>query len=982
MVETTVVRTIRVRGTSEGIDKLTSDLGKLAGAQTNVAVVAEDAARRTLSAQEAYRRQTMAVDEAARSQARIARETKIADAAQREGLINQTQHAERLQVITQRYGTVIDATKRFGTQTGLAGHEVTNLGRQMADVGTQLASGASPFMIMAQQGPQIADIFLNMRGTVGGFFTQALGWAARFATSTAGIVTGVAAIGAAAVYAAYQFTAASKTVQEALEEENRLLKEGKALIDARTSAEARAALQGRGQTQFEIVRNALDLQLKLNQAMQDAADIAARRSTTPMQVPGEMGEVPTGYAPLKGGLAEIATAMEKLRAAQAAGLPGLKDFNAELGRIGLAHPELAQTVEEMIKLGRSGFEIEQAALRAKAMADALAGVATNAQLAAVGLGSIAQFKLNNMRAEEAAAATERMAVATLQMAQAYPGMSIDAVKQLDALNAQLSVAEAVGQMAQIEAQHRARIVELSKALGATEATRIAGLERAVALAQIEAQHKQTMVALQGQLSVAEQVTGIGQINAQYEATVASLTLQIGQTKAIEQAEVQRATAIAQVNAEADRMLHTLQQEGELIRASSDAERDRIAARHTYDNLVAKGVDSAKAEAVAKQQQANAEEKRARAEQQRYDDTNKNIKTAADAWKAYSDNVIGWGLANQLAGEANARAQHAAAEAMREQYIAAVNVRRAIDSQYEAAIRFSGLLSNMHYQWSTLAESVSDVFSNLEMGKDIWQKGGSITQFNPEGYTSQTPQTQAAILSATAKYGEGGFTQDPTLAQLGFLSPIPNAQGLEKLVNSGAGMNALLGGLTSANTDLVQATGQILSRMTNLLPEDQKAAALQQQISALQGTSTLAGQEMLKQLTDQLQQLTRATEENTSATQSMTDVLSPFYSSDPRRTYLGFRAFAGGGIMTDQGAMPLNNNIATSRQVAVFGEGATPEAFVPVPSGRIPVDLNMPANSNRPITVNINVAGDADANTVNALKQTAFQQAQTLRRVMS
>ena len=57
-------------------------------------------------------------------------------------------------------------------------------------------------------------------------------------------------------------------------------------------------------------------------------------------------------------------------------------------------------------------------------------------------------------------------------------------------------------------------------------------------------------------------------------------------------------------------------------------------------------------------------------------------------------------------------------------------------------------------------------------------------------------------------------------------------------------------------------------------------------------------------------------------------------------------------------------MATSPQVAVFGEGCTPEAYVPVPSGRIPVEIKQPANSNqRPVNVTINVMGNADAGTV-------------------
>lgn len=53
-------------------------------------------------------------------------------------------------------------------------------------------------------------------------------------------------------------------------------------------------------------------------------------------------------------------------------------------------------------------------------------------------------------------------------------------------------------------------------------------------------------------------------------------------------------------------------------------------------------------------------------------------------------------------------------------------------------------------------------------------------------------------------------------------------------------------------------------------------------------------------------------------------------------------FADGGIMTSRGPVPLRKysggGIATSPQLALFGEGSVPEAYVPVPSGRIPVEL--------------------------------------------
>jgi hypothetical protein len=67
-------------------------------------------------------------------------------------------------------------------------------------------------------------------------------------------------------------------------------------------------------------------------------------------------------------------------------------------------------------------------------------------------------------------------------------------------------------------------------------------------------------------------------------------------------------------------------------------------------------------------------------------------------------------------------------------------------------------------------------------------------------------------------------------------------------------------------------------------------------------------------------------------------------------------WANGGIMTSAGPLPLNTyaggGIATRPQLALFGEGRTPEAYVPLPDGkRIPVAMHGGTGAN--ITVNVN-----------------------------
>lgn len=62
------------------------------------------------------------------------------------------------------------------------------------------------------------------------------------------------------------------------------------------------------------------------------------------------------------------------------------------------------------------------------------------------------------------------------------------------------------------------------------------------------------------------------------------------------------------------------------------------------------------------------------------------------------------------------------------------------------------------------------------------------------------------------------------------------------------------------------------------------------------------------------------------------------------------AFADGGIMTETGSAPLkkyaNGGIANSPQLALYGEGSMPEAYVPLPDGRtIPVTMSMASQAN-------------------------------------
>jgi phage-related minor tail protein len=112
----------------------------------------------------------------------------------------------------------------------------------------------------------------------------------------------------------------------------------------------------------------------------------------------------------------------------------------------------------------------------------------------------------------------------------------------------------------------------------------------------------------------------------------------------------------------------------------------------------------------------------------------------------------------------------------------------------------------------------------------------------------------------------------------------------------------------------------------------------------------------------------------------------------------FFGFADGGIMTSAGPMPLkaysNGGVANSPQLTLFGEGRTPEAFVPLPDGRsIPVSLTTTgSSSNRSTTqgdININIIMNTATGTTQSsgatsspnLSQLSAGIAQTVRQVI-
>jgi lambda family phage tail tape measure protein len=102
---------------------------------------------------------------------------------------------------------------------------------------------------------------------------------------------------------------------------------------------------------------------------------------------------------------------------------------------------------------------------------------------------------------------------------------------------------------------------------------------------------------------------------------------------------------------------------------------------------------------------------------------------------------------------------------------------------------------------------------------------------------------------------------------------------------------------------------------------------------------------------------------------------------------GPAAFASGGIMTARGMAPLKSyssgGIATSPQLALFGEGSKPEAYVPLPDGkRIPVNMqgNSGGGTNVSITVNVE-SGQSKSKASGEDEKTGRQIGESMRSVV-
>lgn len=237
----------------------------------------------------------------------------------------------------EQYATIVGGLKGKidlleSAQTGLnktgntLRYTTLNLGRQFADIGTQLAGGQSPFLILVQQGPQIADAFatataggLTFKAVIAGLVTEAKALLLTFGPWIAAF----AAVGGAIFVATKALSEHEKKVKDlykAIDEQNKKLSESAPWLIKNSD---NAYLAAEGQKNFEKylakTNSTLETQIKLLRAAaieglkKDLTEAQSRQKQAQTEFErissaNGRGSSPTGFTTNVGGFSTISAA--------------------------------------------------------------------------------------------------------------------------------------------------------------------------------------------------------------------------------------------------------------------------------------------------------------------------------------------------------------------------------------------------------------------------------------------------------------------------------------------------------------------------------------------------------------------------------------------------------------------------------------------------------------------------------------------------
>jgi hypothetical protein len=434
----------------------------------------------------------------------------------------------------------------------------------------------------------------------------------------------------------------------------------------------------------------------------------------------------------------------------------------------------------------------------------------------------------------------------------------------------------------------------------------------------------TVAALQDQLAVITAIGGAERQNAQY-ALDYNAAKRAGKqdVDAIQIATDKMALAQATANKAVDDQVRSLKDQNAMIKAQQNGTEKSTASAIAYKNAIASGADAASAAALATETARGY-----------------TLRAAAAALE-WQQNLFG-------------------VSAAAKQAVAAMNA-----AQYNADIAFDGVKGQI-------------------VGGDTGHYASSSSLFNPDPANTTKTSGSAFLLpqnvmdAAQKKYDQTGHSTwingigwIPNLPQRPNAAPDQSAlsdQATNSLVGAGNLSGALSAamGFGEAGMSNVDAITQLMNGMTS--NKGAQASNLQSELAWLNTLpETIARDQKIVSLQQSIDSLINSTDSLNSTNQ---DLLSPYYTQDPRTSHIGFRSqgMATGGEITVPGGYSANDNML---------------AQIPVASGEI-VSVrrpgqNLSGGSVINVVNNINVRGNVDKATVNAIGRTAYQSTQSAAR---
>lgn len=855
------------------------------------------------------------------------------------GAITSDEFAEKQAQLGKRLSDVSQNLKMAGTAGRVMSGEMTNLGFQLNDVVTGLALGQSPFMILGQQGGQIVQIFANSKSSIADFAKSSVGWFSSLFTAGRVAFGGVAAAVGTAVFAMHDFAESQRAAGQAL-----------IGVGERTGTTTK-------QINEFAKANATATGLSVDQARDLAIEFTKTGNISIAGLKG-LGDAVHGYSILTGKDAKEATtdlaqalggdltkAAEKLNMTYSFLDAKGRDYIRTLELQGGRTQAIQFIVDQMAKDNEKAAE--SLSFVAKAW-DAVANAASRAK------NAIGSANIKDAQLAGGLGGTEGMGLAAAGN-QTMPASAIPDAERMGAVVKQMqewaiaadNVTRAtIPQIAQIEALEKAEV----DLIAIRNARQFAGQPA-------DQQQEAALTAIRNQITALSEAKDQ---SARYNREVAFIAQSwgnVGQSVALQLQAMQNVLPVAQAWTEATRM-----------RAQQEA---------TYLSLIQQGRTEEEASAVAAKQYELSKAAAVANAQRLVQSSNDNLDTIR-AQGTSMEGVVASSIAYRDAIQGGATAMQA--------NVIAANTLEA------SMIRAAQASQQMQQSQVDAANGTQNgIVTAASFGGPAPQKGTNVgSMFAPDVMT----QSGAFTLSydgggASYKYGGGGKRlfadisrnllyekgiagldqqRDALAAQAAAMTASDIAN--NTLVGSGGSVaSAINAAMASGRTD-TYSTLQSLYGLLNSQTDDKNVQMVndQQFLSWLQGQpQTVQNLQAIQSLTDEIQNLANSTD---SLNETNKELLSPYYSQDPRTSHIGFRTqgMANEGSFIVPGGYSANDNTLVT---------------MPLASGER-VDVSRPERrggggvSSIHITNNNYIAGGANRD---EFGRTAYQTAQTTAKVV-